>query len=113
MIFWIDAQLPPEIAPWLRETFKVEAYALRGLGLRDAEDIQIYQAAKQAGATLISKDNDFVELVLRLGTPPQLLWVTCGNVTNARLKAVFAKIFPEAQTLLAEGRPVIEVADEN
>ena len=42
MIFWIDAQLPPEIAPWLRETFKVEAYALRGLGLRDAEDIQIF-----------------------------------------------------------------------
>jgi len=62
---------------------------------------------------LISKDNDFVELVLRLGAPPQLLWVTCGNVTNARLKAVFAKIFPQAQALLAEGRPVIEIADEN
>ncbi len=37
MIFWVDAQLPPNLADWLRWTFKVEAYALRELGLRDAD----------------------------------------------------------------------------
>ena len=31
MIYWIDAQLPPQLANWLSETFKVEAYALRDL----------------------------------------------------------------------------------
>jgi predicted nuclease of predicted toxin-antitoxin system len=37
MIFWVDAQLPPNLADWLRWTFKVEAYALCELGLRDAK----------------------------------------------------------------------------
>jgi hypothetical protein len=29
MIYWIDAQLPPQLAVWLGQTFNVEAYALR------------------------------------------------------------------------------------
>jgi predicted nuclease of predicted toxin-antitoxin system len=45
------------------------------------------------------------------GTPPQLLWVTCGNVSNRRLHEVFDKAFPQALLLLREGRPVIEIAD--
>lgn len=47
MIFWVDAQLPPNLADWLRWTFKVEAYALRELGLRDADDLEIFKRAQQ------------------------------------------------------------------
>lgn len=47
VIYWIDAQLPPQLASWLSQTFKVQAYALRDLQLRDAEDEQIFQAARQ------------------------------------------------------------------
>jgi predicted nuclease of predicted toxin-antitoxin system len=111
MIYWVDAQLPPQVADWLQWTFKVEAYSLRDLGLRDAEDEVIFQRARQTGIVLISKDSDFVEMVLRLGTPPQLLWVTCGNVTNRRLQSLFAQIFPKAQELLAAGEPVVEISD--
>jgi predicted nuclease of predicted toxin-antitoxin system len=42
------------------------------LGLRDAEDIEIFNAARNPGT--VSKDSDFVELVSRLGTPPQILY---------------------------------------
>jgi len=111
VIYWIDAQLPPLLASWLRETFKVEAYALRDLQLRDAEDLEIFQAARQIKAIIISKDSDFVELVLRMGTPPQLLWLTCGNVTNKRLQALFTELFPRAQELLSKGEAVVEIAD--
>jgi predicted nuclease of predicted toxin-antitoxin system len=106
MIYWVDAQLPPQLADWLRWTFKVEAYALR-----DAEDEQIFHQARQAGIVLISKDSDFVEKVLRLGTPPQLLWVTCGNVTNRRLQSLFIQVFPKARQLLATGEAIVEIAD--
>ena len=41
MIFCVNAQLPPNLTDWLRWTFKVEAYALRELGLRDANDLEI------------------------------------------------------------------------
>lgn len=111
MIFWLDAQLPPQLAPWLCERFGVEAVALRDIGLRDASDQRIFDAARAAGVVLVSKDIDFVDLVQRLGAPPQLLWVTCGNVTNARLKTVFEATFAAARDLLADGRPVVEIAD--
>lgn len=108
-LIWVDAQLPLVLARWLRETFSVEAFSLRELGLRDAEDIQIFEAARQSGAILISKDSDFVDLVQRLGTPPQLLWVTCGNVTNANLKAIFSLVFTKALELAAAGEAIVEI----
>jgi predicted nuclease of predicted toxin-antitoxin system len=42
-----DAQLPPTLANWLTETFGLEASALRDLALRDAQDIEIFQAARK------------------------------------------------------------------
>ena len=111
MIYWIDAQLPPQLASWLNHTFEVQAFALRDLQLRDAEDEQIFQMARQQGIVIISKDSDFVEMVLRLGIPPQLLWVTCGNVTNCRLQNLLTQVFPRAQELLASGEAVVELAD--
>ena len=111
MIYWIAAQLPPQLASWLSQTFKVEAYSLRDLNLRDAEDEQIFQQARQQGIVIISKDSDFVDMVLRLGTPPQLLWITCGNVTNRRLQELLTQVFPKAEKLLATGEAVVEIAD--
>lgn len=113
MIFGVDAQLPPNLADWLSWTFKVEAYALRDLGLRDANDLEIFERAQQEGIVLISKDSDFVELLLRQQPPPQLLWVTCGNTTNQRLQALFNEVFPQARKLLAEGHAVVELADKS
>ena len=55
----------------------VKATALRDLVLRDATDSAIFDAAKKANAVLISKDSDFVELVMRHGAPPKLIWLTC------------------------------------
>jgi predicted nuclease of predicted toxin-antitoxin system len=111
MIYWIDAQLPPQLAGWLSQIFNVEAYSVRDLNLRDAEDEQIFQQARHQGIVIISKDSDFVEMVLRLGTPPQLLWVTCGNVTNRRLQNLLTQVFPKAQELLTAGEAVVEIAD--
>ena len=109
MKLWVDAQLPPMLAQWLSKEYGVDARSLRDLGLRDASDIEIFQAAHEAEAVVISKDSDFVELVSRHGTPPQLLWVTCGNVTNERLQTVFGKTFQEALASLASGQMIVEI----
>lgn len=110
MTFWLDAQLPPALAGWLARQFSVEALAVRDLGLRDATDATIFEAARQASVVLISKDSDFVELVSRFGPPPQLLWLTCGNVTNRRLQALFGQMFSEAMSLLAAGQAMVELS---
>jgi len=109
--FWLDAQLPPGLATWLEGTFAVEAKAVRELGLLRAKDAEIFGAARQADAVLVSKDIDFVDLVQQHGVPPQLIWVTCGNTSNARLREVFAATLPRAMVLLDEGRAIVEIGD--
>ena len=111
MKIWIDAQLSPAIAPWIANHFGVEVSALRDLGLRDATDSQIFLRAKEANAVVMTKDNDFVELVNRLGTPPQVIWLTCGNTSNARLRQILVKTLHQAILLLAAGEPIIEIKD--
>ena len=73
MNFWIDAQLPPSLAAWLTETFANNAIALKDIGLRDAKDTEIFNVARLVGTVIMTKDSDFVDLVSRLGTPPQIL----------------------------------------
>lgn len=109
MKFWVDAQLPPMLADWLSAEYGVEAHSLRDLGLRDSPDIEIFEAAHRAQVVVISKDSDFVDLVSRHGAPPQLRWVTCGNVTNQRLHAVFGKTFADALASLESGQAIVEV----
>ena len=63
MRIWIDAQLPPALAKWLIETFDLEAASLRDLELRDAQDIEIFEAARTDNAVIMTKDSDFIDLV--------------------------------------------------
>ncbi len=111
MIIWIDAQLSPALARWIRETFQIEAHAVRDLGLRNAKDPVIFKAAREAEVVVMSKDEDFRLLVERQGPPPQVLWVTCGNTSNARLREILTKSLPAAIELLERGESLVEISD--
>ena len=111
MIIWLDAQLPPSAAAWITATFGIEARAVRDLGLRDAKDPPIFQAARAADAVVMTKDRDFVELLQRLGPPPKVLWVTCGNTSNARLRDILSGQLPAAIARLEGGESLVEITD--
>jgi predicted nuclease of predicted toxin-antitoxin system len=109
VIIWVDAQLSPAVAGWINDSFGVEAHAVRDLGLRSAKDPEIFRAARHEGIVVMSKDSDFVDLVERLGPPPQILWVTCANTSNLWLKRVLATELPRALQLLGRGEQVVEI----
>ena len=111
MIIWVDAQFSPSIATWIRDNFSVDAVALRDIGLRDADDDAIFAAAKSAAVVVMTKDADFHILLNRLSAPPQVIWVTCGNTSNARLKQILSIAMPEAIELLEAGEPLVEIRD--
>lgn len=111
MILWLDAQLPPVLAPWIQSTFGIECWTLREVGLRDAEDLTIFQAARAAGVIVLTKDRDFIDLLKRLGPPPQVLWLTCGNTSNAHLRTILAATIPAAIILFARGESLVEISD--
>ena len=111
MTVWIDAQLSPALASWLTEELGVEARAVRDLGLRDATDQRIFTAARDADAVIMSKDSDFVVMLDRLGPPPRVIWITCGNTSNARLRQILSRALPKAIALLDQGEKVVEIGD--
>ncbi|MEW6495741.1 MAG: DUF5615 family PIN-like protein [Cyanobacteriota bacterium] len=110
MTIWLDAQLSPALAAWITATFGVTTIAVRNLGLRDAEDREIFEVAKAQGVVVMSKDRDFVELVERYGPPPQAIWLTCGNTSNARLKEILTATLPDALELLQSGERLVEIS---
>jgi len=109
MILWLDAHLPPAIAPWLAERFDVSCSGLRDLGLRDAADRKIYQEARLKGAVVVTRDADFILLQAQSGPPPQIPWLTCGNTSKAKLKEIFAVSLAKALVLLEQGEPLVEI----
>ncbi len=109
MIVWLDAQLSPRLAQWLAREFQITAFPVREVGLRDADDETIYREAAKAGAVVITKDRDFIDLQLRFGPPPSILWLTCGNTSEARLQEIFTTHFATARSLLEAGESLVEI----
>lgn len=92
MTTWIDAQLSPALAMWLSANYPVTALALRDLGLRDETDKKIFAEARIAKAVVMTKDSDFITLLEEQGPPPQVIWLTCGNTSNAYLKRNYSRV---------------------
>ena len=109
MKIWLDAQLSPRLARWLVDTFDVDAVAVRDAGLRDAEDEEIFFAARKSADVVITKDSDFLELLGRHGIPPKIIWLTCGNTSEAGLRQIFTVNFQEALRLLNSGDELVEI----
>lgn len=111
MKIWVDAQLSPAIAVWVTENFEqLEAVAIRDVGLRDAEDTVIFFSAREANATVMTKDSDFIELQRKHGSPPKLIWVTCGNTSNTALRKILLANLQKAVELLESGENLVEIA---
>ncbi|MBX3243408.1 MAG: DUF5615 family PIN-like protein [Acidobacteria bacterium] len=108
-MIWIDAQLSPGIAYWIRETFDIDAKALREIGLRDAEDEEIFRAASDANTVVMTKDRDFVLLLQRFGPPPKVILLSCGNTSNANLKLILSATLKDALNLLELGEELVEI----
>ncbi|MGH8589979.1 MAG: DUF5615 family PIN-like protein [Gammaproteobacteria bacterium] len=111
MRLWIDAQLSPALAPWMTRELGVDAVAARDLGLRDAKDAEIFLRARAANAIVVTKDSDFVELLERLGPPPKVVWITCGNTSNQRLQVILRRQLPKAMQLFDGGESLVEISE--
>lgn len=107
---WVDAQLPPALARWLAESHGVDAAHVDAVGQLGADDAAIFEAARAGGATVVvTKDQDFVRLLESRGPPPQVVWVTLGNMRNAALRDALLPVWPQVAALLANGEPLVEV----
>lgn len=81
------------------------------MGLRDAGDEEIYRAAKKAEVIVMTKDSDFLNLLDRLGPPPNVIWVTCGNTSNRRMRYILKRTLHSAVNMLEGEEEIVEIGD--
>lgn len=109
-MIWVGAHISPAVAQWISTELGYPASSVRELGLRNAKDKDIFTAARTANAVVITKDADFVEKVERLGSPPSIIWLTCGSTSNAALRALLKTTLPRAIDLIGRGDKLVEIS---
>jgi predicted nuclease of predicted toxin-antitoxin system len=111
MTFWLDAQLDPQLAAWLGSRFGVVAKHLMETGLLQASDNELFDAARRFGEiVIVTKDADFIDLAKRLGPPPQVLHLECGNLSTISMQIWLASSFAEALARLQSGEAIVAIA---
>ncbi len=110
-MIWVDAHISPAVAKWVSAELGLPARSVRDLGLRNAKDKDIFAAARLANAVVMTKDADFVEMVERLGPPPSVIWLTCGNTSNAALRGLLKTTLPRAMDLIGKGDKLVEISE--
>jgi len=50
--------------------------------MRGAEDVAVWNYARENGYTIVSKDNDFRQRAFLDGPPPKVVWLTVGNAST-------------------------------
>ena len=108
MRFLIDAQLPPALAVALKNEGH-QAEHVADIGLRHANDSEIWEYALRNRAVLITKDEDFVDRFRRRDAGPALLWLRLGNASRQRLLTWFMPLLPQLLIRLEAGDRFVEV----
>ena len=108
MRFLVDNQLPKALARWLSAQGH-EAVHVLDIGMAQTPDAEICAYAANESRVVVSKDEDFLSLVLRPGVTVQLVWVRMPNCTNAELLAAFAQALEQVVSILTSGQQIVEL----
>jgi predicted nuclease of predicted toxin-antitoxin system len=112
-MIWVDAHISPAVAKWITAQLGHPAQSVGELGLRNAKDTDLFAAARQANAILMTKDEDFAEMVERLGQPPAVIWLTCGNTSSSALRVLLKVTLPKAIELISKGDGLVEISGKS
>jgi predicted nuclease of predicted toxin-antitoxin system len=80
-----DHHLSHKLVNRLADAFP-DSTQTRLLGMSTADDITLWNHAKQNGFIIVSLDSDFYDLSVLRGHPPKLVWLRCGNSTVQKIE---------------------------
>ena len=108
MRFLIDAQLPPALARLLVEHGHVAEH-VTDIGPGNATDSWLWRYALEHGSVLITKDEDFRDMVVLRGSPPPVIWVRVGNTRRQALLIWFEPLIGRIVELIESGNQLVEL----
>jgi predicted nuclease of predicted toxin-antitoxin system len=98
-----DQNVSPRLVGWLADIYP-DSVHIREVGLRDADDADIWDYAKLNGFTIVSKDSDFQQRSLLYGHPPKFIWLRIGNCTVQAVEDLLRKHSVAIHTFSLDGR---------
>ncbi len=105
--FIVDTQLPPKLSKYLIEKGFDSKHTIGfpdGHLLKDAKIIQI---AKEETRIILTKDQDFFDHYLIKGSPPKIIQLQFGNISNQQLLALFEANLEAIHAMLEGGAEMI------
>ena len=83
----LDHNLSPRLMRMLADRYPQCAH-VHHIGMDRASDTEVWQYAAEHGFTIVSKDADFHQRSLLLGSPPKVVWLRIGNCSVAESEAI-------------------------
>jgi len=81
MKFLFDENLSPRLVVLLADLFPNSLH-VRDAGLQAAEDLLVWNYARDHDLTIVSKDADMHQRCFVFGAPPKVVWVRLGNCST-------------------------------
>jgi predicted nuclease of predicted toxin-antitoxin system len=83
----LDHNLSPRLVRLLADRYPRCAH-VHQIGMDRASDTEVWLYAAQHEITIVSKDADFHQRSLLLGSPPKVVWLRIGNCSVAESETI-------------------------
>ena len=107
----LDANISWKLTSRLKSVYEeCDHVDLTGLDV-PAEDIDIWNYAKNNGFIIITKDSDFIDLLEMNGFPPKVVLLKTGNNSSQALFELLVKIRPMVENLENSNYGLLEIVN--
>jgi predicted nuclease of predicted toxin-antitoxin system len=79
-----------------------ESEHVYAIGLAEADDRIVWEYAKDHDFTIVSKDSDYSDLSILLGSPPKAIWIRRGNCKTSEIAQILRQHDEDIQRLVKE-----------
>jgi predicted nuclease of predicted toxin-antitoxin system len=86
----LDENLSHKLVRLLVDVFP-DSVHVRDVGLKSADDSEVWKYAQNNSLVICSKDSDLHQRSFLLGFPPKVVWVRLGNCSTADVETLLRK----------------------
>jgi predicted nuclease of predicted toxin-antitoxin system len=82
-----DQNLSPALVGRMADIYPGSTHVY-SIGLDQASDLVVWNAAPNQGYTIATRDADFSDIASLLGYPPKVIWIRRGNCSTQEIEAI-------------------------
>lgn len=104
-----DQNLSYRLLPALEDLFPGSLH-VHLLGLAEADDLSIWNYAKEHQLIIVTQDSDYSDWNKLRGAPPKIIWLRCGNASVDQIHSKLRSAVDRIRILNSDhGVEVVEV----